>query len=442
MWSGSAVAARLEGCGTGGAAPSAVMLLVAMAHRLACVVSDVVRIQGNKSNHHDVSVFHNQRQWEQHGKSFGFPAQVWRDAVGAELADDVAAKDVFVGEMRYCYKCLEQGWHTAMFQHVAVRACPVHGTPLLVGCLECGKPLQTSTNCLFGNHNFCWSCGYPFVLIERLEARLAHGVSDQRAFQRLHDALVPPEIGRSSFKLADPIARFRRPLLDAHRISIGLHRSWPTHLGTSLRMLPERLVARPEEQMKPTDWRLMAINERARAVWELQDCIEKNGASVTWPRELASAWGGGVRLSTPMCLAAAALVRTVVQLSLQKVVVERGVEWNGTVQTCYMEWLPKDPPGTAYGARMQVYNLFVLNCLRIRRLRWIEQVSWNEPFEPSAFSAPWRWVSAEGEPRTAFRCRSNFDRAARLLVRYKGRWLQSRLEHGSTDGLDLVEPDL
>ena len=86
--------------------------------------------------------------------------------------------------------------------------------------------------------------------------------------------------------------------------------------------------------------------------------------------------------------AAAALVRTVVQLSLQKVVVERGVEWNGTVQTCYMEWLPKDPPGTAYGARMQVYNLFVLNCLRIRRLRWIEQVSWNEPFEPSAFSAP------------------------------------------------------
>ena len=38
------------------------MLLVAMAHRLACVVSDVVRIQGNKSNHHDVSVFHNQRK--------------------------------------------------------------------------------------------------------------------------------------------------------------------------------------------------------------------------------------------------------------------------------------------------------------------------------------------------------------------------------------------
>jgi hypothetical protein len=90
-----------------------------------------------------------------------------------------------------------------------------------------------------------------------------------------------------------------------------------------------------------------------------------------------------------------------------------------------------------------VYKLFALNLLSIRSLRWIEEVPWNEQYEPAAFSAPWRHVEVGGEALTGFRCRMGLGGALRLIRRYRDRWLQSKLEQGSGSGsgsiLDVLD---
>ncbi|MES2888047.1 hypothetical protein [Hydrogenophaga sp.] len=436
---GNAIVEQLGQRGVGGATPSAVMLLTALAHRHAWTFADGRRIQGSVRRN-DHNVFHIESYREAHGHAFGFPSRFWRDSVGASLLGDVEAGHILVGEFRYCQDCLSQGWHTAMFQHLSVGACPVHGCGLRVGCIECGSPIPTSTNSFLEHHNFCWSCGYPFVLTGSLESCLSQGVEQPEAFQRLYDALLPRAQACNFFRLDHPAARYRHEALRIHRVSIGLHRSWPLHRGTALRMISESLTPRFGATLKYAERHELAVNERAQAVWQLQEQIEAVGGSCSLLPELNHAHGGGVRITRPMHLTAVALARTAVQLGRPKEIWERGHLWLGSSLPTFVQWLPQDAAGAAYAARYQVYKLFALNLLRIRSLRWIEEVPWNEQFEPAAFSAPWRHVEVGGEAMTEFRCRMSLAGALRLIRRYGDRLLPSKLEQGGGSVLDALDP--
>lgn len=316
-----------------------------------------------------------------------------------------------------------------MFQHLSVGACPVHGCRLLVGCTECAKPIPTNTNSFLENHNFCGSCGYPFVLTENLELCLLKGVEQPEAFQRLYDALLPRAQTCNLFRLDHPATRHRPDALLLHRLSVGLHRSWPLHRGTALRMISESLISRGEATLKQAELHDLAVNERSQAVWQLREQIEAVGDSCFLPPELNQTNGGGARITRPMHLTAVALARTTVRLGQPKQNWERGLAWRGSSLAPFVQWLPQEAAGAAYAARYQVYMLFTLNLLSIRSLRWIEEVPWNEQFEPAAFSAPWRHVEVGGEAMTGFRCRVGLIGAVRLIRRYGNRLLQSRLEH-------------
>lgn len=436
---GNAIVEKLGQRGVGSATPSAVMLLTALAHRHAWTLSDGRWIQG-RAHRNDLNVFHIERNWEDHGHAFGFPRSFWRDSVGASLLGDLRAGHIMVGELRYCPDCLSQGWHTAMFQHLSVGACPVHGCRLLVGCSQCAKPLPTSTNSFLDNHNFCWSCGYPIMLTENLERCLALGVEQPEAFQRLYEVLLPRAELCNLFRLNSSAVDCRPEALHIHRVSIGLHRSWPIHRGTALRMISESLIPQFEMALDHIERHELVINERSQAVWQLQEQIEAVGGTCSLPAELNHAHGGGVRITRPMQLTAVALVRTAVQLGLPKEIWERRFACRGSALPPFVEWLPQDAAGAAYAARYQVYKLFALNLLRIRSLRWIEEVAWSETFEPAAFSAPWRHVEGGGEAMTGFRCRTGLAGAVRLIRRYGDRLLQSKLEEVGGSVLDALDP--
>jgi hypothetical protein len=438
MLLGSAIVELLGQRATGGATPSAVMLLTALAHRHAWTLSDGRRIQG-RIHRNDINVFHSEQHWEDHVHAFGFPSSFWRDSVGSSLLGDVEASHILIGELRYCPDCLGQGWHTAMFQHLSVGACPVHGCRLVVGCTQCAMPIPTSINALLENHNFCSSCGYPFVLVENLERCLARGVEQPEAFRRLYESLLPRDQPCNLFMLDHPAAKFRPEALGIHRVSIGLHRSWPLRRGTELRMIAEKLICRSKATLKNAELHELAFDERSQAFWQLREQIEEIGGYCHLPPELNNVRGGGVRITRPMHLTAAALARTTVQLGQPKQIWERGHAWRGSSLAPLIQWLPKDAAGAAYAARYQVYKLFALNLLSIRSLRWIEEVPWNEQYEPAAFSAPWRHVEVGGEALTGFRCRMGLGGALRLIRRYRDRWLQSKLEQGSGSILDVLD---
>lgn len=439
MSPGDAIMEQLGQRGFGGATPSAVMLLTALAHRNAWTFADGRRFRSG-IRRSDNSVFHMELCGEEHGHAFGFPSLFWRDSLGASLLGDVEASHILVGEFRYCPDCLAQGWHTAMFQHLSVGACPVHGCQLLVGCTHCAKPIPTSPMSFLEHHNFCRSCGYPFVLTENLERCLAQGVEQPEAFQRLYEALLPRTQACNLFRLNHPAAWYRSEALRIHRISIGLHRSWPLHRGTALRRVSETLTPRSEVTLKHGEWYELAVDERAQAVGQLQEQIEAVGGTCPLPPELNLTHAGGVRITRPMHLTAVALARTALQLGRSKELWERGPVWRECSRAPLVQWLPQDALGAAYAARYQVYKLFVLNLLRVRHLRWIEEVPWNEQFEPAAFSSPWRHVEVGGKAMTEFRCRLGLEGAIRLIRRYGERLLQSKLEQGGGSVLEALNP--
>lgn len=76
--------------------------------------------------------------------------------------------------IRYCKECLAQGYHSAYCQIEGLRACPVHGLPLLDICTVCGAPTPryALTIASMAAPYCCATCGEP--LAERLWSPVSH----------------------------------------------------------------------------------------------------------------------------------------------------------------------------------------------------------------------------------------------------------------------------
>jgi hypothetical protein len=66
-------------------------------------------------------------------------------AIGTDfLPAAVRQRGWFHSSLAYCPACLGHGYHCLVFQHRALRRCPLHGTNLRYACESCGLPLPTS----------------------------------------------------------------------------------------------------------------------------------------------------------------------------------------------------------------------------------------------------------------------------------------------------------
>ena len=104
------------------------------------------------------------------GQAFGIDSRTWARATGRDITGVHAAKSVLLGELRHCPQCLAKGWHSVLFQHVAVDRCPVHQTALQVGCPHCSAPIPTSMAAIGKNHLHCPNCNRALAVERRREA--------------------------------------------------------------------------------------------------------------------------------------------------------------------------------------------------------------------------------------------------------------------------------
>ncbi|MBX3620618.1 MAG: hypothetical protein KF891_11635 [Rhizobacter sp.] len=66
---------------------------------------------------------------------------------------------VLTGGLRSCSICLQHGYHSMLFQHLAVDRCPGHGMPLQEGCPSCRAPLLPTFESTLCRPFECTKCG-------------------------------------------------------------------------------------------------------------------------------------------------------------------------------------------------------------------------------------------------------------------------------------------
>lgn len=86
--------------------------------------------------------------------------------------------------IRYCKACLAQGYQSVYCQIEGLRACPVHGLPLLNICTACGAPTPryALTSASMAAPYCCPSCGEPFA--DRLWSPVLHETPQRRSRPR------------------------------------------------------------------------------------------------------------------------------------------------------------------------------------------------------------------------------------------------------------------
>lgn len=76
---------------------------------------------------------------------FALPGRAASLAIGADfLPSLVRQRGWFHPSLAYCPACLAHGYHSLVFQHRALRRCPIHGAPLRYACGGCGRAAPTT----------------------------------------------------------------------------------------------------------------------------------------------------------------------------------------------------------------------------------------------------------------------------------------------------------
>lgn len=95
----------------------------------------------------------------------GISSVEWERAI---LYRNTAGDNIF-SNFRYCLKCMEKGYHTAIFQLPTLVICPEHLCELICECPDCGEQISTELNQELLNSPFvCNRCGREFVSPEVL----------------------------------------------------------------------------------------------------------------------------------------------------------------------------------------------------------------------------------------------------------------------------------
>jgi hypothetical protein len=384
---------------------------------------------------HQASVFH-LPEAPRLRQALGCSPRQWSVASGASFLAGFPAKLLLAPHLRYCPECLAAGWHCAMFQHIAARWCPLHRTPLRQGCPRCDKPINIEPVSIATHQNFCPHCSALFAPMDALRARRETGPGEHAVVGRLAAALRPEPTAdlacfRSDLTAHELLATDRTTL-----VACAAHSSWPAGLTPGVRWFPATTsVVATTEPLPIERVNELAYAARVAAFENIQDCLQASGKTLEVPPvlHLMETTRGAARISTPMDTCSAALARTAVALQMQEVLPGARPASGRTSDrpSPYNQWLPMYEQLVHRVAESQVYGLYVLNLVELRRCRQTLDVAWNWRAHPATFSPPWRLRRHGGEVVFEMRARVDAQSLRRLVRRYAGRRLHSFIQSAS-----------
>lgn len=339
---------------------------------------------------------------------------------------------VVVNSLRFCVKCLDLGYHSAVYQHIALSSCPLHAVPLIDGCPHCHEAITPTFISVIQSPFECPHCGGALArTVPRPQDHSDATLADQMAGGRRGALLPQPEnnhwdllLNRARILVGPP----GQQLASRHyqRLCIWADRSnthWLSFAEEMLHVVPAHSRGLVEDA---NSFDLGLAAERV-LIWLRQVCYAHEYSAVRLAYRLGR-YPRGLRINAHGSLLGAALYRLAVAYDLVQ-----------EMQTLFeADVLALDQPKKAVMGRKMVrygascpevpqldFRLFQLEMLGIfakflvahRHLEPMVNVSWLELPHPMEF-AP-NWTSKKSLNGVCYRIRARATEIAvqRLVIR-------------------------
>jgi len=350
------------------------------------------------------------------------------------LATDMAgwSKYVVSSSLRFCVKCLDLGYHSVVYQHVALACCPLHNLPLEDVCPHCKCEIIPT---------FLSAIKHPFEC-PHCDASLARTVPRP---QDGHDAMLADQMasGRRGMLLAEPDNRRwdvylhnarmlvgppSRNLASRHyqRLCIWADRAnthWMHFSEETLHVVP----AHTRGHATGADSLDLALAAERVFIWLRQVCCAHEYSANRLAHRLGK-YPRGLRINVHGSLVGAALYKLAVAYDMVQ-----------EMQTLFdADVLAMDQPARATSGRKVVrygascpeepeldFRLFQLEMLGMfakflvsnRHLDPMYKVSWLELPHPMEFAPTWKAGKSLGNICYRIRARVNETAVQRLVIR-------------------------
>ncbi len=375
--------------------------------------------------------------------AMGIEPEQWDQLRGVDLLAGRIAKQVFVGELRYCPSCLTRGNHSTLFQLPQVARCPVHQEWLRMGCSHCGSPISSSAMSLAKNHLYCGSCDRNLATSRRrmtLGGAVDHPSAERfAALRRAVKAELAPGELRSRLQW-NKAPRDIAASLDLVKL-FHAHAVWGDPLSSEGSLMIKTESFRLDAEGPLLDRRKFYASIRSTAInafEELATLLGQHVELMEMPPAVENAMSNGARIDLKVSAIVAAFWQAAAAFEVHRFLLGELPPWAAT-SAPFLSWLPEHTEAMRILVRQAVLELFVRSLVMMRRLQYGVQVAWSQLPDEPWFLLPWRLRPVDSNT-LELNMRPRVDLAAveRLVSRYRRHWLLDAPE--GVPLLDLVRP--
>lgn len=351
--------------------------------------------------------------------------------------------------LRFCFKCLEAGYHSVIYQHLAISNCPLHGCRFEFHCRSCGSLIEPTFKSALLSPFECHKCNQPFVStvanpFDAADKDLADQMADGRRAGLWRGNM---EAGTLRRLLQDPLVRQTK-----RQVSLGRAvQRWALWESPSdplwIRFPLEQISLAPGHnrgEFNASDSLDVGLAAERTVIWILKQLSWADSSSLLMLSNRMGRRPQGLRINADVTLIGAACYKLLVAYDLVQeaavLIDHRASDLNAKARVCYGRSMQQygdaasEYPKLNYRLmQLEMLSLFAKLLIEARNGQHLFQLSWVDLPHPSEFAPAWT-VKKSGDLDSAdVRSRANEKFIQRLLKRQQGKRLT--YQHKKLDGL-------
>jgi hypothetical protein len=356
---------------------------------------------------------------------------------GADMDNEPRSSGHMHIGLRHCSVCLSNGYHSAVFQHLSIRSCPLHDIRLRTTCENCDAELNPTWLVAGMNPFGCPRCDAMFVSAvkrpqQASEILLVGMLLAARREVIVHDRQTASNVRPCPYPAVRSDIEAQRSTTTRYvqRQAIWMNtprEGWLKFKGETLQLRGNRNVVNGLEFMESVEIAIRKTLTHVRGIYEDDE------ADLHRLRAILGRFEGGRRLIDAAGVVSCAILKTEHLLGAAARVAMLSVSSPlDLVKTgdprCHMEQpgapLLKFTEANALLVEYEVLGLFCLNVWRIARLQRFTDIAWSEFPHAAHFRPEWCLDEHHAVPLLHIRPRATWKTVQFLIKRYSKRMLR------------------